>query len=597
MDRYNDEKPRARILEIGKEPLLIIGGPGTGKSALLANRSNSLIQKSLAEPQSIHVLSFNNASVRDLKEKIDYHKVPETVKISTVHSLAYKIVQQNLAETGWKKDPNITDEIDDELILNDSLYKGLSLEEIYRNLAELNPLVDTRQFYEFKKFYNGFNFYEITRKAIRLLESNREIRNRYLAEIDFLIVDEYQDLNRADQKFIDLLTERNAGLTICGDDDQSIYSFRYAFPDGIREKYNSGKFDVAKLEFSPRCPDFVVQIANYIRSKMSGSIPKVLKGMPRERKGVIMSLPSSTERINKEAEWVAEKIVQEKNEYLSNKSENEKYRILVLASEEDIYRDLMRILSKKRVDFSIRRPKILSRKLSREIYWALKFIERPNNNLALRWVLHRFGTNIDYNAVITKALELNLSLWDTVNQSDDKRGKKICHELLSIGKEDRTSKILEKILKIYNIERNDSEDVNNLFEIAERSTTIKDLTKKIELGNLEPEEYVDSSQTQKSFTVELMTIHSAKGLTADVVFIMGLENGILPRAIQGHYKEEELRLFYVALTRTTNKLYMSLVRSRRGALARGGYARKQSKFIDIIQEFPNWRDYLDFVRC
>jgi len=597
VDSYTDKQLAARILETGKEPLLIIGGPGTRKSTLLAERANSIIQKSLAEPRNIQVLSFNNASVRDLKEKFDDYKVPEAVKISTVHSLAYRIVLQNFAQTGWNTELNITDEMDDKLILHDSRYEGLALNEIYMNLADLRSLNEAKEYYKFKKFYNGFNFYEITRKAIRLLKSNKKIRNKYLEEIDFLIVDEYQDLNRADQKFIELLTEENDGLTICGDDDQSIYCFRYAFPDGIREKYNSRKFQIVNLEFSYRCPDFIVKIANYIRSKMSDSIPKVLKGIPSERKGLIISLPSSTETRNKEAEWVAEKIIEEKNEYLSRKSLGEKYKILVLASEEDVYRDLMEILSEKVVDFRTKRTKILNQNLTRRIYSALKFIEQPNNNLALRWVLHGLATSTDYNAVITKALEQNLSLWETVNQSEDKKIKLICYDLLSIDKGDKPPEILEKLLKIFNIERNNGQAVNRLFEIAEGMTTIKNFIEKIESQNLESEEYTDDSQTRKGFTVELMTIHSAKGLTADVVFIMGLENGIFPKDIQGNYTEEELRLFYVTLTRTRSKLYMSFVRSRHGRLARGEYIRTQSKFINIIQELPDSCKYLDFVQC
>jgi len=597
MDSYTDKQLISRILEIGKEPLLIVGGPGTRKSTLLAERVNSIIQKSLAEPRNIQVLSFNNASVRDLEEKFDDHKVPEAVKISTVHSLAYRIVLQNFAQTGWNGELNITDKMDDELILRDSRYEELGLNEIYMNLADLRSLNEANEYYKFKKFYNGFNFYEITRKAVRLLKSDKKIRNKYLKEIDFLIVDEYQDLNRADQKFIELLTEENHGLTICGDDDQSIYCFRYAFPDGIREKYNSGKFQIVNLEFSYRCPDFIVKVANYIRSKMGDSIPKALKAVASEQKGLIISLPSSTETRNKEAEWVAEKIIEEKNEYLSRKSQDERYKILVLASEEDVYRNLRKILSEKGVDYATKRSKILSQNLARRIYFALKFIEQPNNNLALRWVLHGLTPNTDYNAVITKALEQNLSLWETVNQSEDKKVKTICHNLLSISKENKPSKILEKALEILNIERNNSQGVSKLFEVAEESTTIKEFIGKIETQNLEPEEYTDDSRTRKGFTVELMTIHSAKGLTADVAFIMGLENGIFPKDIQGNYTEEELRLFYVALTRTRRKLYMSFVRSRRGRLARGEYIRTQSKFISIIQELPDWRDYLDFVSC
>ena len=597
MDKYSYEKPRARIIEIGKQPLLIVGGPGTRKSTSLAERVNSIIRKSLAEPRNIQVLSFNNASVRDLKEKFDDYKVPEAVKISTVHSLAYRIVLQNFAQTGWNTELNIADEMDDRLILHDSRYEELGLNEIYMNLANLRSLNEAKEYYKFKKFYNGFNFYEITRKAISLLKSNKKTRNKYLKEIDFLIVDEYQDLNRADQKFIELLTGENDGLTMCGDDDQSIYCFRYAFPEGIREKYNSRKFQIVKLEFSYRCPDFIVKIANYIRSKMSDSIPKTLKGVPSEWKGLIISLPSSTETRNKEAEWVAEKVIEEKNEYLSRKSQDEKYKILVLASEEDVYRDLMEILSEKGVGFRTKRSKILSQTLTRRIYSALKFIEQPNNNLALRWVLHGLATNIDYNAAITKALKQNLSLWETVNESEDKKVKLICYDLLSIDKVDKPSKVLEQLLKIFNLGRNNSRAINRLFEIAEGPTTIKDFIEKIETQNLEPEEHVDNSQTQRGFNVELMTIHSAKGLTADVVFIMGLENGIFPKNIRGNYTEKELRLFYVALTRTRSKLYMSFVRSRRGQLARGVYGRTQSKFINIIQELPDWCDCLDFVSC
>ncbi|GAG73141.1 unnamed protein product, partial [marine sediment metagenome] len=213
------ERIKAEILKHGKEPLLVIAGPGTGKSTTLAERAAFLVDQKDVPPAKVYLLSFTNASASDLREKLKNKtdKASE-ISLSTVHKLANKILKEN-----YKNKYYISDFSDDLIIVKDAYptksYQELKnfLRKINKKIATLEKKVDER-YDKIKNFYKAFNFYEITDKVIDLLETVPFSLAKYQNKIEYLIVDEYQDLNPLDQKFIQLLSSSNKiGLTICGD--------------------------------------------------------------------------------------------------------------------------------------------------------------------------------------------------------------------------------------------------------------------------------------------------------------------------------------------------------------------------------------------
>jgi superfamily I DNA/RNA helicase len=599
------------ILKVENDPLLIIASPGTGKSTKLAERARKLLDKHLVGINNLFVLSFSNESVDDLRGKLDKAKVPNNVWCSTVHKLAYKALLENLDETGMNNSFTITDREDDILICQDSNFGKIDYSlakkqifEIYQMLSQLNSNVITQnsQYYKYKNFYNGYSFYDITYKVNQLLKLKGEVRKQYFERIRFLLVDEYQDLNKADQEFIDLLTNSGRGLTICGDDDQSIYAFRFAYPDGIRERYNSGKFLIGTMEDCKRSPSYIVNIANYLRKLDKDSIPKRLIKEKSSFKGQIISLPSSRVNRNKEAEWVMSQLEKEINEVNSNKKIKDEFKILILASEDKVFYALKKLLKNKKISFKSRKIKLLESRFNRLIYHIIRFIKNKNDSLALRWIIHQLEKNPSgIYTIIDKAITEKVSLWQALllykncNEKWISRLIELGENFLKINLEQEPSEVISKIIKIIG-HKEDDKEVTELLKITNKIECIEDLFDLVSSENLDPADIETGPlEKKRKISIELLTAHSSKGLSADVVFIMGLENGLFPK--ESKFTMNELRLFYVAITRTRNKLFMTYVRSRADNVSRNIYGKRfRSEFLNLIFKMPNWKEYLDFSK-
>ncbi len=625
------QKTINEITKIGKYPLLIFAGPGTGKSSTLACRVIRLISKKLVKPQNIYVLSFSRSSVQDLKEKIEENlkkeslqpSLIEEIPIKTAHGMAYNIVMENFKETGWQKKPTIGNAGDDSMIFLDcspnksKAESWKEIDEINERLAYCKGLKQYKEYYKFKQFYGCFNFYEITRKAIDILKNNKSVRKDYLAKIRFLIVDEYQDLNSADQRLIDYLTNNQRGLTICGDDDQSIYKFRFAYPEGIRKRKKSGKYIVKEMSYSWRCPYYICWLANNVIKADKDRVPTIISKEPDGKGGMLCPIPSVTKSLNKETEWVAQQV--EKNiNFIKTNSERRRiekrikegkgpYTILILATEPNVLDDLREKLSERQINFDVKQHKILANKKNKLVYYALKFIDDDTNNFTVRILLNRFKkfkkSRLLINKIIKYAIENEINLFSALqdqqfsSNSDVKKALKLLDDLLKIkiDEEFNLPIILLKVIKTLGFDKSNFLDI---IKIAESSSDLKDFLDKIVLENLDPSDTIDkiSIKNKEIYVVKLMTIHSSKGLTADEVFIMGLENGLLPKNSTSS-EIQDLRLFYVAITRSSGRLYLSYVKVRRDGgrkyrVARGKNIREISHFLKKLKEEPNFKRYI-----
>jgi len=151
-------------------------------------------------------------------------------------------------------------------------------------------------------------------------------------------------------------------------------------------------------------------------------------------------------------------------------------------------------------------------------------------------------------------------------------------------------------MKILGIIETSKKEIKQLLEVAKEAKTLEKLFEVIISETLDPSGAgKDEKVIEKDYEVEIMTLHYSKGLTADIVFIMGLENGIFPRT--SRYTQNDLRLFYVGLTRAKEKLYLTYVRSRADDISRGTFGRREpSEFIKLIWTMSDWRKYVDFQK-
>lgn len=579
------ERIKAEILKHGKEPLLVIAGPGTGKSTTLAERAAFLVDQKDVPPDKVYLLSFTNASASDLREKLKNKtdKASE-ISLSTVHKLANKILKEN-----YKNKYYISDFTDDLIIIKDAYptksYKELKnfLRKINKKIATLEKKVDER-YNKIKNFYKSFNFYEITAKVIDLLENVPFSLAKYQNKIEYLIVDEYQDLNPLDQKFIQLLSSSNKiGLAICGDDDQSIYGFRYAFPNRIVRNFYSGKFTNKMMGYCWRSPQAIIEVSRPIIEMVDkelniNRVPKSLYGQITHDKVKIISLPSATDKKNKEAEWIANKI---KDIISKARKKDKEYKILVLASEREITKELKLLLEDANIPVKSWRKRILKLRKCKLLYHGLRFIRESKDNFSVRAIIHLLQKNINLSKIVDLAIDEKKSLWSIIKEKSPPQLSafiKIFKTLEIIGKEVDLIQILEKVRDTFRIDKT-SEEYKKIEEMAKSAKNIDDLLSTIATEYLDIENYEVEGLIENRQIVEIMTMHSSKGLSADSVFIMGMENQFIPRT---KLTPDNIRLFYVALTRSRGKLFITFVRSRRTRLARGQYKRKRSIFIDEI---------------
>jgi len=586
------EKTNTEILNQGKTPLLIVAGPGTGKSTKLAERAAFLLNHRGVPPDKIYLLSFTNASANDLKEKLEKETDRASeIFLSTVHGLANKILRDNSNDNYY-----ISDFLDDMIIAKDAYPTKFhqELEDFLKmrnkNAANLKKEGD-EQYDKMKNFYKSFNFYEITAKVVNLFETEPQILKRYQNKIEYLIVDEYQDLNIADQKFIQLLSSsENTGLTICGDDDQSIYGFRHASPDGMVKNFYSGKFINKKMCCCWRSPTSIIEVSRPI-IKMTEEkldirrIPKLLFGKDTPDKVEIISIPSATKKQNKEATWVAKKI---KDLLSEAKEKSEKYRILVLASQREITDGLKLILKDAKIPLKSWRKRILKLKNPKLLYYALRFIREPKDNFAVRAIINLLQGNIVLSEIVNLAIDKRKSLWDVIKEESPPQIRNSIQTLKILETIDRNTepvKIIDKIGDILDIAKIDK-GYKKIEELAKSSENINYLLTNISNEYLDVESFEVESPIENEQFVEIMTMHSSKGLTADCVFIMGAENEFIPGT---KLTPDNIRLFYVALTRSKGKLFITFVRSRQTQLARGKNIRSRSIFVNKILENVNQR--------
>ena len=583
------EKTIEEIKKHGKEPLLIVAGPGTRKSTTLAGRVARLIKNGV-DPKSIYLLSFTNASVKDLNDKLKAEtKDADKVSLFTVHRLANQILRSNSSSKYF-----VSNEEDDLLMLKDC-YPSLSyserkdlLEEYNKKFAtETTARVDKKFAYYIKDFYKALNFYEITRRATKLLKDG-QVLNNYSKKFEYLIVDEYQDLNPSDQSIIELLSSNSrVGLTICGDDDQSIYGFRYANPKKLIELYSSGRFTVKKLEFCFRSPKSIVEAAHSIISLLgSDRIQKNLYAEDSKNVVEIVPLPSATENKNKEAEWVATTI---KKLIRHPKVEN----ILVLARELGIMSELKQILEQQNLPLKSKREKVLAHDEAKKIYYSIRLIENKTDNLAVRWIIELLEKNIDLSSTVSYAIKHHFSLVEALDKNNDSLKddtERVIRELLTVDKEKDTEEILKLVRNLHQILPTDPSYLKFL-ELSKKAKNLQEIINKVESEFLDIEDYESDETSEAKKFIDIMTMHSSKGLTRDVVFIMGVEDEFIPKS--GSLESDDVRLFYVALSRASKKLVITFVKSRRGRLARGKYKRKRSKFIDRILNSVDKKYYVE----
>ncbi len=622
----NKEQKKAVITN--NKPLLILAGAGSGKTRVLTTKIAYLIEKGYVSEHNILAFTFTNKAAKEMKERVSdiLDRDISHMWIGTFHSICSRILRRNIDSLGYGNNFTIYDsqdsrnlvksimkqeKIDEKFLaskaciarISDYKNKFISPEEAGAKAfyPREKQIADVYRLYEKeKKSNNALDFDDLILLTIKLLEDNSSIRDRYSKLFKYIFVDEYQDTNRAQYKLIRLFTSTHSNICVVGDSDQSIYSWRGADISNILDFEKDYKdAEVILLEQNYRSSQAILNTANKLIKNNSERKEKNL--WTDNKKGEEVDyIRLADERA--EASEVINRIYQYKNAGYSYSEMAILYR--TNAQSRNFEERLMYEGIPHKIVGGL---KFYDRREVKDLISYLYFIVNPEDDLSFKRIVNMPKRGIGQTTVDKLeafAQASNQSMFDAIldeniDQTVSKAALKklrafyeMIVDFMVLAKElgptdlvwrvyDKTgyekmlkdSKLIEDKSRMENIEslinavseyENDNPD-SNLAEYLQNVSLLSDVDK-----------------TSEDQGVSLMTIHAAKGLEYDLVFLTGMEEGLFPSkmTMEEGGLEEERRLCYVAITRAKKKLIISSCEYR---MIFGQASRSmESRFIDEI---------------
>lgn len=616
LEKLNDKQREAVTSDKGA--FLVIAGAGTGKTRVLTNRIAYLIEKQNAKPWQILSITFTNKAADEMKERIkelvDYEI--EKMWIGTFHSICVRILRKDIDRIGYERNYLIYDTQDQKTLLKDCL-EELKLDSKKYNINVMKSIISNEKnnrvspdkytsnnfgnlyhrnvgevyaLYEKKlKTSNALDFDDLIIKTLTLLERNEDILEFYQNKFKYILVDEYQDTNNVQYNLIKILGKKKNGennVFVVGDEDQSIYSWRGADINNILnfEKDFEGARTI-KLEKNYRSTNVILDAANNVIQNNTQRKGKQLYSDTNEGE-LIKVLEMDNE--NDEAFTVASFIRKE------NRDKNVPY------SE-------MAILYRTNAQSRAIEEGFIREGIPYKIVGGLKFYDRKEIKDIMSYLMLTYNQkdSISFDRIINvprrkigdktiqiiseSASEKNISKLEACFDLDSMELTSLARksiesfvsiiEMLMIKKDAMSlSSFIEAILddtgyRNMLLEDTTVEGRNRIENVDEFISAAKDFEERYEdnsledfLAHLSLLSDVDKTEQTKNNTVKMMTVHSAKGLEYDTVFVTGVEEGTFPilnKDVDGLEDiEEERRLFYVAITRAKRMLYITYAKDR-----------------------------------
>jgi len=592
MSKWNQniDGPHLKIASHQGSSMRVIAGPGTGKSYALQRRVMRLLEEG-KDPTKILVVTFTNVAADALKKDMQSIGVvgAESVKARTLHSLCFEILRKErvLEITGrtprplmeFEKDFLLEDLKDEfggkrkveKLLLAYESAFARQQEDIPGSIRSLEDANFKEKLLRWLRLHRAMLIGELIPIAYDYLKNNPTVPE--LTQYDYILVDEYQDLNKAEQSLIDLLSI-NGELLVVGDEDQSIYSFKHAHPDGIKEfPITHSPLEDVNLQICRRCPKNIVRLANELMGYFLGDNPKKLEEFLDNEEGEVYA--TQWDNIDEEISGISKIISAMINDPTNDiKAED----ILVLSPRRQIGYELRdKLKSDLLIDsHTFFQEEALDNEKSQKNYSLLNYLVYPEDRIAFR-VLIGMPTKLPgtYEKILLKAEELNKTPKEIVQMIKEgclfmTRMEEIINrfdeiEAVRIALSGKTTK--EIIEGLFNPE--DSKDIEVILSIIETIDISDDL--EIKKIFLRIQERIRSPEVTNDFGyVRIMSLHKSKGLTSKAVFVLGCVAGLVPtikdelKLIQSNQdveirrlNAEAKRLFFVAITRAKKYLILS----------------------------------------
>ena len=629
LEGLNDKQYEAVVTTEG--PSLVIAGAGSGKTKVLTHKISYLINEKNVKPWNILAITFTNKAANEMKQRIENlvgGQATNDMWIGTFHSICVRILRKFIDRIGFDSSFIIFDASDQkalvkqclkELNIDDKLFTDRSvLSEISNAKNEMltpvqyalkangeyrkETIAKIYTSYQAKlKQNNSIDFDDIINYTIEILTENPDILEYYSEKFKYVLVDEYQDTNKAQFTLITLLSGRYGNITVVGDNDQGIYSFRGADITNILnfEKDFPGT-KIIKLEQNYRSTKPILDAANAV---IGHNPKKYEKKLWTENKEGHMPTLHVAKNEYDEASYIVEQIEHlRREEYLKYSDFTVLYRTNAQS------RAIEDILRRENIAYKIIGGlKFYERKEIKDTISYLRLIQNPSDNLSLQRIINEpkrgigktslekieaiaTANGISMYEVIKKAeiFGLNkvfLNSREFVNVIEEMHAKKDDMLISELIKEILNKTGYTKALELENTAQAEAriENIEEFLTVAmefEKEMSENSLSEFLEGITLTSD--IDGIEENEE-SVTLMTLHSAKGLEFPVVFLVGMEEGLFPsyRSI-GEERElqEERRLAYVGITRAKQYLYITCAKQR--TIFGSTTCNKVSRFVEEI---------------
>jgi len=609
LNGLNDKQKEAVLAQEG--PCLVIAGAGSGKTKVLTHKIAYYIANG-AKPWNILAITFTNKAANEMKERIE-KLVGDSAKdiwMGTFHSICVRILRKYIDRIGFNTDFVIFDTSDQKTLIKECL-KTLKVDDkLFTDrgvLSEIsngkNEMLEPKAYsvkysgdfrkekiaeiytlYQTKlKENNALDFDDIINFTIKILTDNPDVLEYYTEKFKYILVDEYQDTNKAQFTLVSLLGSKYGNVTAVGDNDQGIYSFRGADISNILnfEKDFPGT-QIIKLEQNYRCTGNILKAANAVIKHNEAKYEKKL--WTQNDEGHLPCIYSGEDEYD-EGRYIVEQIQHlKREEYFKNSDFAVLYRMNAQS------RAIEDILMREGIPYKvIGGLKFYERKEIKDIIAYLRLIHNPSDNLSLKRIINEPKRGIGKTS-LDKIKEISdnsgTSMYEIIKKADKYELTRVyansrdfitqIEELRAKKEEIKISDLIKQTLKTTGytkaLELENSVEAQTRIENLEEFLTVAiefeeqsaDNTLSEFLNNITLSSDIDGMEDQED-SVTLMTLHSAKGLEFPVVFLVGMEEGIFPG-----YKsigeplalEEERRLFYVGITRAKQYLYLTCAKHR-----------------------------------
>ena len=618
----NDNQKEA--VKYFSSPLLVLAGAGSGKTRVITHKVMFLVKEFGIDIDRILAITFTNKAANEMKERIKnaLNLEEEPKWITTFHSLSAKILRIEAHHIGYNKDFVIYDEEDTKKLLKDiveqanldrELYKPDRLKNIFSQIKQNfdESLLDFHEmqlphikslyekYQEALIFANAMDFDDLLLNVVKLFKENENIRKKWQDKFDYILVDEYQDTNKIQHEILKFLVGERDCITVVGDPQQCIYTWRGAHPENILDfEKDFPNTKIIKLERNYRSTQKILSAANKVISASKGRWKKkVLTLWTDKEEGEDLKL-IKLETDKQEAAFIAyqiKKLVSEGYKYSD---------IAVLMRMSFLSRNIEEALVKFSIPYQIvAGVKFFERAEIKDILAYLKFAFNPKDVQAFKRIINLPSRGIG-KSTLQKIQKFYVEDWyQALKDSYDSLSSKVkinlqqFFEVVDFIREHGNEKPAQVAKYVYDsigyedylISKYPKDYEDRIANVQELFKALEELEKKGK-SLLEFLEEVSLEQAQDSIensnSVKVMTVHASKGLEYPVVFIPAVEDGIFPsgRAFEDiEQMEEERRLFYVAITRAKEQVYMSLAKHR-SSFGSGFYETKPSRFLKDIKD-------------